>query len=48
MVHEQLTRLVEEGHVDPLVGETPAARPGAAGAPALADRSTVGKVVLVP
>src|SRR4051795_2462679 len=48
MVHEQLTRLVDEGHVDPLVGETLPLDQAPQALAKLADRSTVGKVVLVP
>ncbi len=48
MVHEQLTRLVEEGHIDPLVGETLPLDQAPQALAKLADRSTVGKVVLVP
>jgi NADPH:quinone reductase len=47
-VHEQLTRLVDEGHVDPLVGETLPLDQAPQALAKLADRSTVGKVVLVP
>ena len=48
MVHEQLTRLVEDGHIDPLVGETLPLDQAPQALAKLADRSTVGKVVLVP
>ncbi|MDP9391296.1 MAG: NADPH:quinone oxidoreductase family protein [Actinomycetota bacterium] len=48
MVHEQLTRLVEEGHIDPLVGESLPLDQAPQALAKLADRSTVGKVVLVP
>ena len=48
MVHEELTRLVEEGAVDPLVGETLPLDQAPQALAKLADRSTVGKVVLVP
>jgi len=48
MVHEQLTRLVDEGHVDPLVGETLPLDQAPQALAKLADRGTVGKVVLVP
>jgi NADPH:quinone reductase len=48
MVHEQLTRLVEEGHVDPLVGAVHPLEEAPQALKALAERSTVGKVVLVP
>src|ERR671921_2593123 len=46
MVHEELTRLVEEGHVDPMVGETLPLDQAPQALAKLADRSTVGKVVL--
>jgi NADPH2:quinone reductase len=48
MVHEQLTRLVDEGHIDPLVSQALPLEEAPAALKALADRSTVGKVVLVP
>src|SRR5436305_926966 len=48
MVHEQLTRLVDEGHVDPLVSQTLPLDDAREALRALADRGTVGKVVLVP
>jgi NADPH2:quinone reductase len=48
MVHEELTRLVEEGYVDPLVGEVLPLDQAPQALAKLADRSTVGKVVLVP
>jgi NADPH2:quinone reductase len=48
MVHEQLVRLYEEGHIDPLVSRTLPLEEAPAALAALADRSTVGKVVLVP
>lgn len=48
MVHEQLTRLVEEGHIDPLVSQALPLEEAPQALKALADRSTVGKVVLVP
>jgi NADPH2:quinone reductase len=48
LVHEELTRLVEEGHVDPLVGEVLPLDQAPQALAELADRSTVGKVVLVP
>jgi NADPH2:quinone reductase len=47
-VHEQLARLVEEGAVDPLVGEVLPLDQAPQALAKLADRSTVGKVVLVP
>jgi NADPH2:quinone reductase len=48
MVHEQLTRLVDEGHIDPLVSQALPLSEAPAALTALADRATVGKVVLVP
>jgi NADPH2:quinone reductase len=48
LVHEQLTRLVDEGSVDPLVGAVHPLKEAPQALGALADRSTVGKVVLVP
>ena len=48
MVHEQLTRLVEEGHVDPLVGAVHPLEEAPQALARLASRDTVGKVVLVP
>jgi NADPH2:quinone reductase len=48
MVHEQLTRLVDEGHIDPLVSQALPLDHAPAALTALADRATVGKVVLVP
>lgn len=47
-VHEQLTRLVEDGQIDPLVGAVHPLEEAPQALAALADRSTVGKVVLVP
>jgi NADPH2:quinone reductase len=47
-VHDQLTRLVEEGSIDPLVGEVLPLDQAPQALAKLADRSTVGKVVLVP
>ncbi|TFV62509.1 NADPH:quinone oxidoreductase family protein [Geodermatophilus sp. DF01-2] len=46
--HEELTRLVEGGQVDPLVGEVLPLDRAPQALARLADRSTVGKVVLVP
>ena len=48
LVHEELTRLYEDGRIDPLVSQVLPleAAPKALGA--LASRGTVGKVVLVP
>ncbi|MCW2699015.1 MAG: putative alcohol dehydrogenase, zinc-containing [Blastococcus sp.] len=48
MVHEQLLRLVEEGHVDPLIGAVHPLEEAPQALEALASRTTVGKVVLVP
>jgi NADPH2:quinone reductase len=48
MVHEELTRLVDEGHIDPLVSQALPLEEAPAALKALADRNTVGKVVLVP
>ena len=48
MVHEELTRLVDEGHIDPLVSQALPLSEAPAALKALADRATVGKVVLVP
>ena len=48
MVHERLTRLVADGHVDPLVGAVHPLDEAPQALKALAERSTVGKVVLVP
>ncbi|NEK85720.1 NADPH:quinone oxidoreductase family protein [Blastococcus saxobsidens] len=46
--HEQLVRLVEEGTVDPLVGEVLPLDQAPQALLKLASRDTVGKVVLVP
>jgi NADPH2:quinone reductase len=48
MVHEELTRLVDEGRIDPLVSQALPLAEAPAALTALADRGTVGKVVLVP
>src|SRR4029453_9676168 len=48
MVHEDLTRLVDEGHVDPLVSQTLPLAEAPQALRALGDRSTVGNGVLVP
>jgi NADPH2:quinone reductase len=48
MVHEELVRLWDEGHIDPLVSQTLPLDRAPQAMQALADRSTVGKVVLVP
>jgi NADPH2:quinone reductase len=47
-VHEDLTRLVEDGLVDPMVSQTLPLDEAPRALRALGDRSTVGKVVLVP
>jgi NADPH2:quinone reductase len=47
-VHDELVTLVEVGAVDPLVGETLPLDQAPQALAKLADRSTVGKVVLVP
>ncbi|MGY2129587.1 NADPH:quinone oxidoreductase family protein [Blastococcus sp. SYSU DS0617] len=47
-VHEELVRLVAEGHVDPLVGDVLPLDQAPQALARLADRGTVGKVVLVP
>ncbi|HEY4605060.1 MAG TPA: NADPH:quinone oxidoreductase family protein [Blastococcus sp.] len=47
-VHDQLVKLVESGAVDPLVGESLPLDQAPQALAKLADRSTVGKVVLVP
>ena len=47
-VHEELTELVQSGAVDPLVGESLPLDQAPQALMKLADRSTVGKVVLVP
>jgi NADPH2:quinone reductase len=47
-VHGELTRLVEDGSVDPLVGAVHPLEEAPQALKALADRGTVGKVVLVP
>jgi NADPH:quinone reductase len=48
MVHEELTRLVDEGHIDPLVSQALPLSEAPAALKSLADRATVGKVVLIP
>ncbi len=48
MVHEELSRLYDEGHIDPLVSQALPLDQALQGMQALADRNTVGKVVLVP
>jgi len=47
-VHQELTRLVEAGAIDPLVSQALPLEQAPQALKALADRSTVGKVVLVP
>ncbi len=47
-VHAELTRLVEGGQIDPLIGEVLPLDQAPQALARLADRSTVGKVVLVP
>jgi NADPH:quinone reductase len=47
-VHQELTRLVADGKVDPLVGAVHPLEEAPQALKALADRGTVGKVVLVP
>jgi NADPH2:quinone reductase len=47
-VHEELTRLVAQGAIDPLVGEVLPMDQAPQALARLADRGTVGKVVLVP
>jgi NADPH2:quinone reductase len=47
-IHDELTTLVESGAVDPLVGESLPLDQAPQALAKLADRSTVGKVVLVP
>jgi NADPH2:quinone reductase len=48
MVHEELTRLVEDGLIDPLVSEVLPLEEAPRALAALADRGTVGKIVLTP
>jgi NADPH2:quinone reductase len=48
MVHEELTRLWAEGHIDPLISQVLPLDQAPQAMRALADRSTVGKLVLVP
>jgi NADPH2:quinone reductase len=47
-VHEELIRLYQERHIDPLVSQTLPLAEAPQALTALADRNTVGKVVLVP
>jgi NADPH2:quinone reductase len=46
--HEELLRLVAEGHIDPLVGDVLPLDQAPQALARLGDRGTVGKVVLVP
>jgi NADPH:quinone reductase len=48
MVHEELDRLWADGHIDPMVSQALPLDEAPQALKALADRSTVGKVVLVP
>jgi len=48
MVHEELDRLWSEGYIDPLVSQALPLEEAPKALKALADRNTVGKVVLVP
>ena len=48
LVHEELTRLFAEGRIDPLVSQALPLDQAPQALAQLADRSTVGKVVLVP
>src|SRR3954464_4484957 len=48
MVHEQLDRLWAEGYIDPLVSQALPLEEAPQALKALADRNTVGKVVLIP
>jgi NADPH2:quinone reductase len=48
MVHEELTRLVDQGAVDPLVSRALPLDQAKEALRALTDRGTVGKIVLVP
>jgi NADPH2:quinone reductase len=48
MVHEELTRLFDEGYIDPLVSQALPLAEAPQALKALGERSTVGKVVLVP
>ncbi|HEX2075037.1 MAG TPA: zinc-binding dehydrogenase, partial [Geodermatophilus sp.] len=47
-VHEELVRLVQAGEIDPLVSQALPLDQAPQALAALADRGTVGKVVLVP
>jgi len=46
LVHEELTRLYEDGRIDPLVGQVLPLEEAPKALGALASRGTVGKVVL--
>ena len=48
LVHEELTRLYEDGRIDPLVGQVLPLEEAPTALGALASRGTVGKVVLRP
>jgi NADPH:quinone reductase len=48
LVHEELTRLYEDGRIDPLVGQVLPLEEAPKALGALASRGTVGKVVLRP
>jgi NADPH2:quinone reductase len=48
MVHEELDRLVTDGFIDPLVSQALPLEESPQALAALADRNTIGKVVLVP
>ena len=48
LVQHELTRLVEEGHVDPLIGDVLPLEEAPKALGALASRATVGKVLLTP
>jgi NADPH:quinone reductase len=48
LVHEELTRLYEDGRIDPLVSRVLPLEEAPDGMAALASRGTVGKVVLTP
>jgi NADPH2:quinone reductase len=48
MVHEELTRLYEDGRIDPLVSRVRPLDEAPQALGALASRQTVGKVVLKP
>ncbi len=47
-VHEELTRLYDDGRIDPLVSQVLPLEDAPQALGALASRSTVGKVVLQP